>query len=125
MSIDSTGQFPDTFQDPERVCVEHTSINPTGPIHVGRVRNSIIGDSISKLFKRYGYRVTTQYFVNDSGKQMMSLYLAYIKYNSGTALTPELLLDGYKRSIRKWKNRDQRMKLRKLSRNMKEEILSL
>ncbi|MHB8371534.1 MAG: arginine--tRNA ligase [Thermoplasmataceae archaeon] len=97
MSIDSTGQFPDTFQDPERVCVEHTSINPTGPIHVGRVRNSIIGDSISKLFKRYGYRVTTQYFVNDSGKQMMSLYLAYVKYNSGTALTPELLLDGYRK----------------------------
>ncbi|MHB1493480.1 MAG: arginine--tRNA ligase [Thermoplasmataceae archaeon] len=96
-SISSTGQYPDTFQDPERVCVEHTSINPTGPIHVGRVRNSILGDSIARMLKRYGYRVTTQYFINDSGKQMMSLYLAYEKYSSGLPLTPQLLLDGYKR----------------------------
>jgi arginyl-tRNA synthetase len=88
------------FQDPERVSVEHTSINPTGPIHVGRVRNSIIGDSISRLLKRFGYRVTTQYFVNDSGKQMMSLYLAYEKYNANKQPTPELLLDGYRRIYR-------------------------
>ena len=53
-AVDTSGQFPDTFQDPERVCVEHTSINPTGPIHIGRSRNSIIGDSLSRLLKRYG-----------------------------------------------------------------------
>ena len=99
-SISTTGQYPDVFQDPERVSVEHTSINPTGPIHVGRVRNSIIGDSISRLLKRFGYRVTTQYFVNDSGKQMMSLYLAYEKYNANKQPTPELLLDGYRRIYR-------------------------
>ncbi len=99
-SMSTTGQYPDVFQDPERVSVEHTSINPTGPIHVGRVRNSIIGDSISRLLKRFGYRVTTQYFVNDSGKQMMSLYLDYDKYNSDKQPTPELLLEGYRRIYR-------------------------
>ena len=96
-SLETTGSFPDSFQDPERVSVEHTSTNPTGPIHMGRIRNSIIGDSIARLMERYGYRVVTQYYVNDSGKQMVSLYLGYEKFHKGEKLTKEILLDGYKK----------------------------
>ncbi len=96
-SIGTTGTFPDSFQDPERVSVEHTSTNPTGPIHMGRIRNSIIGDSLSRLITRYGYRVVTQYYVNDSGKQMISLYLGYEKFHSGEEITEEVLLDGYRK----------------------------
>ena len=94
-SIETAGIFPDSFQDPERVSVEHTSTNPTGPIHMGRVRNSIIGDSVARLIARYGYRVTTQYYVNDSGKQMLSLYLGYRKFHDGEKPTVPILLDGY------------------------------
>ncbi len=94
-SIHTAGIFPDSFQDPERVSVEHTSTNPTGPIHMGRVRNSVIGDSVAKLIERYGYRVTKQYYVNDSGKQMLSLYLGYEKFHKGDELTVANLLDGY------------------------------
>ncbi len=96
-SIETTGTFPDSFQDPERVSVEHTSTNPTGPIHMGRIRNSIIGDSLSRLISRYGYRVVTQYYVNDSGKQMISLYLGYEKFHKGEPVTEEILLDGYRK----------------------------
>ncbi len=96
-SLQTTGSFPESFQDPERVSVEHTSTNPTGPIHMGRIRNSIIGDSIARLMERYGYRVVTQYYVNDSGKQMVSLYLGYEKFHKGETLTKEILLDGYKK----------------------------
>ena len=96
-SLQTTGSFPESFQDPERVSVEHTSTNPTGPIHMGRIRNSIIGDSIARLMEKYGYRVVTQYYVNDSGKQMVSLYLGYEKFHKGEALTKEILLDGYKK----------------------------
>jgi arginyl-tRNA synthetase len=96
-SVETTGTFPDSFQDPERVSVEHTSTNPTGPIHMGRIRNSIIGDSIARLMKRYGYRVVTQYYVNDSGKQMVSLYLGYEKFHNGEPLSADILLDGYKK----------------------------
>ncbi|MGP6207763.1 arginine--tRNA ligase [Cuniculiplasma sp. SKW3] len=94
-SIETAGIFPDSFQDPERISVEHTSTNPTGPIHMGRVRNSIIGDSVARLIARYGYRVTTQYYVNDSGKQMLSLYLGYRKFHDGEKPTVDILLDGY------------------------------
>ena len=96
-SVETTGSFPDSFQDPERISVEHTSTNPTGPIHMGRIRNSIIGDSIARLLTRYGYRVVTQYYVNDSGKQMISLYLGYEKFHSGEKMTEQILLDGYRK----------------------------
>lgn len=96
--IDGTGRFPDIFQDPERVSVEHTSTNPTGPIHIGRIRNSIIGDSLAKLVDRYGYRVTTQYFVNDSGKQVASLYAGYMKFVKKEEPSVYDLLEGYKKA---------------------------
>ena len=56
-----------------KIIVEHTSANPTGPLHIGRARNPIIGDTISRILKRYGYDVKTHYFVNDSGKQVSLL----------------------------------------------------
>ena len=96
-SVELKGQFPDTFQDPERVSVEHTSTNPTGPLHVGRLRNALLGDSIARILGRYGYRVTTQYFVNDSGRQIMALYEAYRRYNSGKKPDMETILSSYQR----------------------------
>lgn len=96
--MEGTSQYPDTFQDPERVSVEHTSTNPTGPIHIGRIRNSIIGDSLAKLIARYGYRVTTQYFVNDSGKQVASLYAGYRKFVKSPDPNVYDLLEGYKKA---------------------------
>ncbi|MBR7006860.1 MAG: arginine--tRNA ligase [Candidatus Methanomethylophilaceae archaeon] len=56
-----------------RVNVEHTSTNPTGPIHVGRARNPIIGDTLARCLKRCGHKVTTEYYVNDVGKQVVVL----------------------------------------------------
>ncbi len=56
-----------------KVNVEHTSINPTGPIHVGRARNPIIGDTLSRCLRRCGYEVEAEYYVNDVGKQVVLL----------------------------------------------------
>ncbi|MFQ5552795.1 MAG: arginine--tRNA ligase [Thermoplasmata archaeon] len=53
--------------------VEHTSANPTGPVHVGRARNSIIGDTLARLLDRAGYQVTREFLVNDSGRQVLTL----------------------------------------------------
>ena len=33
----------------EKIVLEHTSANPNGPLHIGHIRNSIIGDSIRRL----------------------------------------------------------------------------
>jgi arginyl-tRNA synthetase len=55
---------------PSKVIVEHTSVNPVGPIHVGSSRNSLIGDSISRLLRARGHEVSTHFYVDDVGRQM-------------------------------------------------------
>jgi len=57
----------------KKVNLEHTSTNPTGPIHVGRARNPIIGDTLARCLVGCGYDVTTEYYVNDVGKQVVIL----------------------------------------------------
>jgi arginyl-tRNA synthetase len=52
------------------ILLEHTSANPDGPIHIGHIRNSIIGDSLGRILRRAGYDVETQYYVNDMGRQV-------------------------------------------------------
>jgi len=61
------------FESKGSAIVEHTSANPTGPLHVGRTRNSIIGDTLARILRRYGYDVKVHYFVNDVGKQVATL----------------------------------------------------
>ena len=57
----------------ERVLVEHTSANPNGPLHVGRARNPIIGDTIVRIYKAAGYSVESQFYLDDMGKQVAIL----------------------------------------------------
>ncbi len=61
----------------ESVVVEHTSANPTGPVHVGRARNPIIGDAVANLLNYAGYDVDRHYYVNDAGRQMAVFTWAY------------------------------------------------
>lgn len=55
---------------PTRVVLEHTSANPNGPLHVGHIRNSIIGDTLARAFRKAGYPLEVQYYVNDMGRQI-------------------------------------------------------
>ena len=54
----------------EKILLEHTSANPTGPLHVGRARNPIIGDTLARIMRFAGYEVTTEYYVDDAGMQV-------------------------------------------------------
>jgi len=56
--------------------IEHTSINPNASPHIGRARNAIIGDSISRILRFVGYDLDVHYYVNDMGKQIAMLALA-------------------------------------------------
>jgi len=57
----------------KKVIVEHTSANPNGPLHVGRARNPIIGDTIVRISKAAGYKVESQFYLDDMGKQVAIL----------------------------------------------------
>jgi len=60
---------------PGKVILEHTSVNPTGPVHVGRLRNTMIGDSLRRILSYAGFHVETHYYVNDIGKQVAIIAL--------------------------------------------------
>lgn len=60
-----------------KVILEHTSANPNGPLHVGRARNPIIGDTLARVLVMAGYDVSTQYYMNDLGRQIVLLYWGY------------------------------------------------
>jgi len=73
----------------ERVVVEHTSANPTGPVHVGRARNPIIGDAISRTLDLAGYDVSRHYYVNDAGRQMALFTWAAETFDESDLPDPE------------------------------------
>ncbi len=86
-----------------KIALEHTSLNPNASPHVGRARNSIIGDSIKRILEFQGYEVETYYYVNDVSKQVAMLALEfkgsesfsdllnlYIKINKKISSSPEL-----------------------------------
>lgn len=64
----------------ESLLIEHTSINPNAEPHIGRCRNSLIGDFMSNLYSFTGYEVERHYFINDIGKKIALLVIGIEKY---------------------------------------------
>ena len=69
----------------QKVQVEFVSANPTGPLHVGHGRGAAFGASLAKVLDAAGYAVTSEYYVNDAGRQMdilaLSTWLRYLELN--------------------------------------------
>lgn len=57
----------------KRAQVEFVSANPTGPLHIGRSRGAIVGDTIARILQAAGYDVEREYYFNNAGKQMQHL----------------------------------------------------
>ncbi|MEK6849818.1 MAG: arginine--tRNA ligase, partial [Nanoarchaeota archaeon] len=84
--------------------IEHTSVNPNASPHVGRARNSMIGDAVVRMLRFEGYKTDVHYFVNDIGKQIAMLVLGskgkkptfqellqlYVDFNKKVEEHPEL-----------------------------------
>ncbi|MFC7156405.1 arginine--tRNA ligase [Halomarina halobia] len=83
---DDFGHLPDRG---ESVVVEHTSANPTGPVHVGRARNPIVGDAVANVLDFAGYDVERHYYVNDAGRQMAVFTWAYETFDEADLPAPE------------------------------------
>ena len=66
------------------IVMEHTSANPNGPLHVGHIRNSVIGDTLTRILKHAGYDVEAQYYVNDMGRQIAIVSWALSQFEFDT-----------------------------------------
>ena len=57
----------------QKVNIEFVSTNPTGPIHVGGARNAAYGDALARMLAFLGHVVHREFYVNDSGSQVLTL----------------------------------------------------
>lgn len=75
--------------------VEFVSANPTGYLHIGHGRGAAYGDSLVRILKKAGYKVDSEYYINDGGGQIDNLaHSIYERYKELFGLKCELK-DGY------------------------------
>lgn len=74
------GQLPKTGR---RVMVEFSSPNTNKPLHLGHIRNNLLGDSVSRLLKAGGNEVIKSTIVNDRGVHICKSMLAWQKFFDG------------------------------------------
>ena len=78
------GQQPDRHQ---LMMVEYSSPNTNKPLHLGHVRNNLLGYSIARIQEANGWKVVKTNIVNDRGIHICKSMLAWLKYGNGE--TPE------------------------------------
>jgi arginyl-tRNA synthetase len=62
---------------PLKVIVEHTSVNPLHPIHIGQARNPILGDAIARILTFRGHTISRHYYIDDVGRQSSVVAYGY------------------------------------------------
>lgn len=82
LTIESARHYDESYgyvkaTNPAKVIVEHTSVNPAGPIHIGTARNSVIGDSLSRLLRAQGHDIATHFYIDDVGRQIAVVVYGY------------------------------------------------
>ncbi|MCI1640767.1 MAG: arginine--tRNA ligase [Bacteroidales bacterium] len=78
------GNLPSTGR---KIMIEFSSPNTNKPLHLGHIRNNLLGDSVSKLLRACGNNVITSTLVNDRGVHICKSMLAWEKVGNGE--TPE------------------------------------
>ena len=73
--------------DSPLVMIEYSSPNTNKPLHLGHVRNNLLGASLAKIIEANGNRVVKTNIVNDRGIHICKSMLAWLKYGNGE--TPE------------------------------------
>lgn len=59
------------------IVVEHTSVNPNKALHIGHIRNIIVGDTIARILKKVNYKVNVLNYVDDSGLQVADIIVGF------------------------------------------------
>ena len=74
-------------EDSPLVMIEYSSPNTNKPLHLGHVRNNLLGWSLAKIMEANGNKVVKTNIVNDRGIHICKSMLAWLKYGNGE--TPE------------------------------------
>jgi arginyl-tRNA synthetase len=79
--------FDSTPSKNETVMVEYSSPNTNKPLHLGHIRNNLLGFSVAEILKADGYNVLKTQIINDRGIHICKSMLAWEKFGNGE--TPE------------------------------------
>jgi arginyl-tRNA synthetase len=71
-------QIPNPKSQIEKVCVEHTSVNPNKAAHIGHVRNSVLGDTFVRILRANGKRVEIQNYIDNTGVQVADVVVGFV-----------------------------------------------
>jgi len=72
----------------KKVFIEHTSVNPNKAMHIGHLRNSVLGDTVARVLEWLGFSTEVCNYIDDTGLQVVDvvtalLYLAPPMYTEG------------------------------------------
>ena len=87
IDADPTFGMKHAGEDAPLVMVEYSSPNTNKPLHLGHVRNNLLGWSLAKILEANGNKVVKTNIVNDRGIHIMKSMLAWLKWGNGC--TPE------------------------------------
>ncbi len=81
-TLDQALKNPDSYGYPDsgqgrQIVIEHTSVNPNKALHVGHMRNVIIGDTLYRIMKATNHRATVLNYVDDSGLQVADIVVGF------------------------------------------------
>jgi len=84
LTLESARKFDEEYglvktDNPRKAIVEHTSVNPIHPIHIGQARNPVLGDALARILKIRGHTVYRHYYIDDVGRQTAVIAYGYKK----------------------------------------------
>ena len=60
-----------------RIVVEHTSVNPNKALHIGHVRNIVLGDTVARILRQTNFDVKVLNYIDDSGLQVADIIVGF------------------------------------------------
>ena len=85
--ITNRQQSTDDIQQKEKILIEYSSPNTNKPLHLGHVRNNVLGYALAGIYKANGHEVIKANLINDRGIHICKSMLAWQKFGNGE--TPE------------------------------------
>ena len=83
----------------EKVFIEHTSVNPNKAMHIGHLRNAVLGDTVARVLEWLGFSTEVCNYIDDTGLQVVDVVTAFLY------LDPPFYVEG---TIRFWSSSGQR-----------------
>ena len=87
ISADEKFGFKEATNDSPLVMIEYSSPNTNKPLHLGHMRNNLLGSALARIIEANGNKVVKTNIVNDRGIHICKSMLAWLKWGNG--VTPE------------------------------------